>query len=663
VAAPKARKTRRRPSKWQRRHEKVVAEEDEAAAAGSRFSILRLAARAWEALGAGPWVLRTILYGLRIPWVSTPAPTRSQGYPLPDAELSWCATQAKRWVQSGYVRRLSQAAAAGSAWVSPTFVVHGAKDRMVVDLRRINKFIAARLFKYQRLARFLGGVLPDEHLVSWDVKDAFYHVQIFPAHRKYFRFVVDGEVYDPRVLPFGMRLSPWAWTKVMRPVVAALRLKGYHVLAYVDDFAATGRGERPSSAASATSGRLDILQLFKDLGVQVHATKGVAAGTTRLPILGFLADTRRRLLLLPKERLDKVVNGAKALLSAATAGNRRVSATALCRFTGTAVSCGLAVPSARFDLRRLHNAQTRRTGTTWLCHGAVKDLGWFSRLRREPGVGRALWPSTVGELTTDATPWGWGGHWGDLLPAAGFFTMTRRNLHINVKEVCAVRFCLLAFGKQMADRLGVLRLRVDSRVAMHVVNSFTSRSAALMTELRKLHKVVQLLGVTLEAFWLASVAKVWADALSRQNDSDDWRLHPKYYSRLDEMYGVHTVDRFASALNTHCPRFNSRHHFPGTEAVDAFSVSWAGSDNSWVNPPFAQASRVVDKIVAEGANATVLLPVWTAHSWWARAVERANEAWLLPEVAGVFSSGHSRRPAPHPTWRLAVFRFVSGGVA
>jgi len=105
------------------------------------------------------------------------------------------------------------------------------------------------------------------------------------------------------------------------------------------------------------------LQLFNDLGVNVHATKGVAAGTTRLPILGFLADTRRRLLLLPKERLDKVVNGAKALLWDAAAGNRRVSETALCRFTSTAVSCGLAVLSARFYLRRLYNAQTRRTGT------------------------------------------------------------------------------------------------------------------------------------------------------------------------------------------------------------------------------------------------------------------------------------------------------------
>lgn len=279
-----------------------------------------------------------------------------------------------------------------------------------MDLRLINQFIAARLFRYQRLAGFLASVLPNEHLISWDVKDAFYHVRIFPAHRKYSRFVVDGVVYEPRVLPFGMRLSPWAWTKVLRPVVAALRLKGFHVLAYVDDFAATGRGRRPSSAASATAGRLEIVQLFQHLGVHVHATKGVSEGTTRLPILGFLADTQRRLLLLPKSRLDKIINCAKALLSSANAGNRRVSARALSRFTGTAVSCALAVPSARFYLRRLYNAQHKPTGTTRLCHGAVRDLGWLAALRKAPGVGRALWPSNLGQVTTDASPWGWGGH-------------------------------------------------------------------------------------------------------------------------------------------------------------------------------------------------------------------------------------------------------------
>jgi len=34
----------------------------------------------------------------------------------------------------------------------------------------------------------------------------------------------------------------------------------------------------------------------------------------------------------------------------------------------------------------------------------------FSKLNTEPGVGRALWPKTLGELTTDASPYGWGGH-------------------------------------------------------------------------------------------------------------------------------------------------------------------------------------------------------------------------------------------------------------
>lgn len=125
------------------------------------------------------------------------------------------------------MRRLSKLAGAESPWVSPSFVVHGSMDRVVVDLRLINRFVQPRLFKYQRLASLLSSLVPGDHLVSWDVMDALYHIRIHPAPRKYFRFVVDGVVYEPRVLPFGMRLSPWAWTTVLRPFVAALRLRGH----------------------------------------------------------------------------------------------------------------------------------------------------------------------------------------------------------------------------------------------------------------------------------------------------------------------------------------------------------------------------------------------------------------------------------------------------
>lgn len=94
------------------------------------------------------------------------------------------------------------------------------------------------------------------------MSDAFHNIRIRPEHRKYFRFVVGGAVYDPTVLPFGMRLSPWAWTKVLRPVVAAMRRMNYTVNAYVDNLAATGRGHRPSTQAAAASGRALILKLF-----------------------------------------------------------------------------------------------------------------------------------------------------------------------------------------------------------------------------------------------------------------------------------------------------------------------------------------------------------------------------------------------------------------
>ena len=599
-------------------------------------------------MGAAYWVLRTIQFGFRVPWASRPPPTKSKGYAMPGDEQLWSETEVARWVAAGYAKRLSPAAGAGAPWVSPTFVVYGSKPRLVIDLRLINLHIRRRIFQYQKLPSFLSTLLPGDHLVSWDVSDAFYHVRLRPADRKYFRFVVAGVVYEPRVLPFGMRLSPWVWTKLMRPVVAALRLRGFKINAYVDDFAANGRGSRPSTKATATAGRVEILSLFERLGIQVHPAKGVPVGTTCLPLLGYLVDTARRLVLLPPPRLAKLVGGAKALLSASRLRSRRVSSKALQRFSGMAVSCQLAVPSARFFLRRLYDCQCLTGPRSRLSHGAVSDLKWFTKLNTEPGVGRALWPKTLGELTTDASPYGWGGHWHHLLPAAGFFTVAQRDLHINVKEVVAVRFCLLAFGAQLLGEEGLLRLRVDSRVAMHVINGFSSRSPALMDELRKLHAVAQRYRVTLRASWLPSVANVWADALSRQSDRHDWRIADRTFSALQQRYGPYTVDRFASPLNARCPRFNTKTHAPGTEAVDALSVGWGAGENNWIFPPFNLAELVVAKICVDKATVTVIFPVWGAQQWWAPTVEAANEAYLLPKTAGPFPGGPARGTTSPP---------------
>lgn len=57
---------------------------------------------------------------------------------MPDSERERCMEEVGRWVEVGYVTRLSQAAGAGSPWVSPSLVLYGGKPALVIDLRKIN---------------------------------------------------------------------------------------------------------------------------------------------------------------------------------------------------------------------------------------------------------------------------------------------------------------------------------------------------------------------------------------------------------------------------------------------------------------------------------------------------------------------------------------------
>lgn len=224
-----------------------------------------------------------------------------------------------------------------------------------------------------------------------------------------------------------------------------------------------------------------------------------------------------------------------------------------------------------------------------------------------------------------------------------------------------MRFCLSTFGLSLLLPDMLLHLRVDNRVAMPVINGFTSRSPALMAELRRLHVVVAVLALTLKATWLPSVANGWADALSRMRDSSDFRIGATLAARLDRLFGVPTVDPFASATNTLCARFFSRAFALGCEGADAFSEDWGGAVNLWIYPPLSDAGRVVETIRADGATETVVLPVWQAQPWWGDAVAAAQQAFLLPNTVCTFTLGDATQPVPQPKWRKAIFRFVAGG--
>ena len=103
--------------------------------------------------------------------------------------------------------------------------------------------------------------------------------------------------------------------------------------------------------------------------------------------------------------------------------------------------------------------------------------------------------------------------------------------------------------------------------------------------------------------WVPRELNTCADDIGNIIDFDDWYTTQGFFAHLDHIWGPHTVDRFANALNAHLSRFNSKFRVPGTEAVDAFSVSWA-AENNWLVPPVHCIARVIQHLFVCSAFGT-----------------------------------------------------------
>ncbi len=76
--------------------------------------------------------------------------------------------------------------------------------RPILDLRPINRALCKRPFRMITLKQILGQIRPGDWFASVDLKDAYFHIQIAPHHRRFLRFAFEGTAYQYSVLPFGL---------------------------------------------------------------------------------------------------------------------------------------------------------------------------------------------------------------------------------------------------------------------------------------------------------------------------------------------------------------------------------------------------------------------------------------------------------------------------
>ena len=115
------------------------------------------------------------------------------------------------------------------------------KFRPILNLKKFNNAVKKYRFRMEGLKQVRDWVQKDAWFCGMDLKDAFLHIPIQESFRKFLRFRWLGSLLEWQVLPFGLKCSPRVLTKVLKPVVAFLRVTwGILITIYMDDILIQG---------------------------------------------------------------------------------------------------------------------------------------------------------------------------------------------------------------------------------------------------------------------------------------------------------------------------------------------------------------------------------------------------------------------------------------
>lgn len=249
-------------------------------------------------------------------------------------------------------------------------------------------------------------------------------------------------------------------------------------------------------------------------------------------------------------------------------------------------------------------------------------------------------------------------HFGEVVQ--GHWTKEEQQWSINTKELVAAERTIKAYLKWARLKECAIRLMTDSIVTMVYLNKMGGRWPHLREVAARLLKACEQQGVHLVAEHLPGVKNTWADTLSRlPKDRSDWRLDRRIFQLLEQKWGPHTIDWFATRVNTQLPRFASWTADSRCSYVDAIR-NLHKKENGYANPPFSAIGMVLQKLRTTRRSLTLVVPSWPAQHWWPLLLDLMIDLpVLLPHHSQTFTPsevyGVSYKAAP-PPWGTFAFR-------
>ena len=175
-----------------------------------------------------------------------------------------------------------------------------------------------------------------------------------------------------------------------------------------------------------------------------------------------------------------------------------------------------------------------------------------------------------------------------------------------------------------------MHLRIDNSTTVAYINKMGGTQSGRLVDLTKnLFDYALYRRITVTAEHLAGEENREADHESQvYKDWSNWRLNPRLFHALSQVWGPFEIDLFADRLNCQEDRFVSWKPDPAVEAVDAFQVKWCQL-KGYVFPRFAMLGRCLVKVVQDRATFVVITPTWHTQSWFPRLLSMAIASPIL----------------------------------
>ena len=168
-------------------------------------------------------------------------------------------------------------------FISSLFLIpqKSGKLRPVINLHSLNTFVNYRHFKMEGIKFVKDLLMPGDFGGLIDLKDAYFMIPIYEGHRKYLRFVWQGQLFQFTCLPFGLSSAPRTFTKILKPVAAQLQAKGIRCVFYLDDIL-NGRMFQKSPVHSNYSSESGIHHQSGEITISTHTTDHISGFSHKL---------------------------------------------------------------------------------------------------------------------------------------------------------------------------------------------------------------------------------------------------------------------------------------------------------------------------------------------------------------------------------------------